>query len=275
MCSSDLLVETVDEARRAVETFEWPVVLKPQTSRRFDQAGVEAFTVTYAEDMSRLVERMSQFEGRCPVLLQEYFQGEGHGVELLMRDGTPLAAFQHRRLREVPVSGGASAFRESVPLDPTLYDYAVRLLKALRWTGLAMVEFKVGKNGARLMEINGRVWGSLPLAVHSGMDFPARLARMYLCDEPAGEGGVDTRYVIGRRSRNLELDVVWIATVLRGKQRYSFAKTPPRIAGIAALLGMLNPSYRFDILSLDDPRPGLAEIPRIIRKLRRKLREAA
>lgn len=269
------LVETVEEARRAAEAFDWPIVLKPQNSRLYDeQAGVEAFTVTYAEDMNRLVERMSGFEGRCPVLLQEYFRGEGHGVELLMASGRPLAAFQHRRLREVPVSGGASAFRESVALDPTLYDYAVRLLAALNWTGLAMVEFKVGPNGARLMEINGRVWGSLPLAVHSGMDFPARLARLYLRGE-GDNGQVDTRYVVGRRSRNLELDMVWIATVLRGKQRYGFSNLPPRSAGIAALFGLLNPGYRFDILSLDDPRPGLAEIPRIIRKLRRKLREAA
>src|SRR5690606_41461287 len=98
---------------------------------------------------------------------------------------------------------------------------------------------------------------------------------MSVVDKPAVDGSVDPHNVIVRLSRNLELDVVWIATVLRGKHRYSFAKTPPRIAGIAALLGMLNPSYRFDILSLDDPRPGLAEIPRIIRKLRRKLREAA
>ena len=41
---------------------------------------------------------------------------------------------QHRRLREIPIHGGASALRESVPLDPLLYDYAVKLLEALDWT---------------------------------------------------------------------------------------------------------------------------------------------
>src|SRR5690606_10963377 len=137
------------------------------------------------------------------------------------------------------VSGGASAFRESVPLDPTLYDYAVRLMSALKWTGLAMVEFKVGKKGARLMEINERVWGSLPLAVHSGMDFPARLASLYLNGHGASPPAPDTAYTIGLRSRNLELDVVWIATVLRGKRRYPFLKFPPRTAALTALLGML------------------------------------
>ena len=72
---------------------------------------------------------LARFEGRCAVLLQEYYRGSGQGVELLMHAGRPLAAFQHRRLREVPVNGGASAFRESVPLDGELYRHSVRLLR--------------------------------------------------------------------------------------------------------------------------------------------------
>ncbi len=55
--------------------------------------------------------------GGCRVLLQEYGAGEAHGVELLLSRGRPLAAFQHRRLHEVPITGGASSLRESVPLS--------------------------------------------------------------------------------------------------------------------------------------------------------------
>jgi len=184
-----------------------------------------------------------------------------------------LAAFQHKRLREVPVNGGASAFRESVPLDTELYRHSVRMLEALNWTGLAMVEFKVGAEGPKLMEINGRVWGSLPLAVRSGMDFPARLAELYLYGPPA-EPATESRYRVGVRARNLELDMVWIASVLRGKRRYPFLAMPSRREGMAALLGLLNPAYKFDILSLDDPRPGLAEIIKIVGKFGGKLKEA-
>ncbi len=48
-----------------------------------------------------------------------------------------------------------------------------------------MVEFKVDdRDGrARLLEINGRFWGSLPLAVHAGADFPAAYYRL-ACGEP-------------------------------------------------------------------------------------------
>jgi predicted ATP-grasp superfamily ATP-dependent carboligase len=268
------LVDTAAQALERGPALGWPIVLKPQKSRLYrEQAAIEAFTVCYAENPQRLAEQMARFEGRCAVLLQEYYCGSGQGVELLMHAGRPLAAFQHRRLREVPVNGGASAFRESVPLDPELYRHSVRLLEALGWTGLAMVEFKVGAQGPKLMEINGRVWGSLPLAVRSGMDFPARLAELYLYGPPA-ELPTASRYRVGVRARNLELDMVWIASVLRGKRRYPFLAMPDRREGLAALLGLLNPAYKFDILSLEDPRPGLAEIVKIVGKFGGKLKEA-
>jgi predicted ATP-grasp superfamily ATP-dependent carboligase len=268
------LVNTVQEARDHAPRLGWPVVLKPQASRIFrNKSGIEAFTVVYAEDLAQLEQQMSRFEGRCPVLLQRYYPGTGMGVELLLHKGRPLAAFQHKRLREIPITGGASAFREGVTLDPTLYEYSVRLLKALNWTGLAMVEFKVGSEGPQLMEINGRVWGSLPLAVRSGMDFPARLVEMYLYGPPANGVPPDSTYSRGLRVRNLELEMLWIASVLRGKRRYPFLEIPKRSSGAKALLELFHPAYKFDILSFDDPRPGLAEVPKIVKKLSKKLKE--
>jgi predicted ATP-grasp superfamily ATP-dependent carboligase len=270
------LAHTVREALEQAPELGWPLVLKPQASRLYrKQSAIESFTVGYAQNPDQLAQKMRGFEGRCPVLLQELYGGTGYGVELLTHRGRPLAVFQHKRLREIPITGGASAFRESVPVDPLLYDYAVRLLRELDWTGLAMVEFKVGVDGPKLMEINGRVWGSLPLAVRSGMDFPARLADLYLSGPPPdAEAPVDSSYGVGVRARNLGLELTWIASVLFGKRRYPFLPAPYRYQGIVALLDLLNPSLKFDILSLDDPRPGLAEISTLVGMFRRKLSRA-
>jgi predicted ATP-grasp superfamily ATP-dependent carboligase len=266
------LVATVGEALEAAPALGWPVVLKPQTSSvyRAGQA-VHAFKVAYAEGPEGLEAQMRRFEGRCSVLLQEYCRGEGHGVELLAYRGRPLAAFQHRRIREVPITGGASSFRESVPLDPRLYDHSVRLLGALDWTGLAMVEFKIGRDGPMLMEVNGRVWGSLPLAIKSGMDFAARAADLYLSGPPDADGPPDTSYALGVRSRNLDLEVLWIASVLRAKRRYPFLPVPSRREALGVALRLVHPGDGFDILSREDPRPGLAELAGIAVKLRRKM----
>ncbi len=269
------LVETTKEALAEAPSLGWPVVLKPMASRKFyEQKMSEGFTVSYAADHRQLAQQMSKYEGRCPVLLQEYYPGEGCGVELLLYEGRPLAAFQHRRLHEIPVNGGASAYRQSSRLDPLLFDYAVRMMAALSYTGLAMVEFKMGRDGPRLMEINGRVWGSLPLAVLSGMDFPGLLADLYFdglkdtCKDPI------TTYRVGLRARNFELDMLWILSVIRGKKRYAFLPMPGRVEGLKALLGLFNPANRFDIISLQDPLPGLYEIAKVLRKIGTKMREA-
>jgi len=251
-------------------SFGWPVVVKPEVSRLYRDGSTEAFTVGYANSPAELVEQMEGFGGRCTVLIQEYCPGEGHGVELLMDRGRLLAAFQHRRLHEVPVTGGASSLRESVALDPVLLDHSVRLLAALQWTGLAMVEFKVAAAGPQLMEVNGRVWGSLPLAVRSGMDFPARLADLYLNPSPADLTPPATAYVIGTRSRNLELEVVWIASAISGRQRHPFLPGPSRRQGLVAALRLANPADGYDVLSLRDPRPGATEFRKIVRKIRVK-----
>ncbi len=267
------VVSSVDAARDAARSLGWPVVLKPRaSSSRPGTDVVEHHEVTYAEDAASLDAEVARAEGRYDILLQEYYRGEGHGVELLLHRGRPLAAFQHRRLHEVPITGGASSFRESVGLDPTLYAYSTRLLAALEWTGLAMVEFKVGKDGPKLMEINGRVWGSLPLAVKSGVDFPARMAELYLAGPPKNGGAPATAYRLGVRSRNLDLEVVWIASTLRGRQGRRLVFVPRRREGVEAAIRLLNPKDGFDILSREDPRPGMAELAGIAAKLRRKAR---
>lgn len=261
-------VGSADEALEAAGQLGWPVVIKPQSSRVAREDGtIDAFTVSYAADPASLRERMAALEGRTRVLLQRWRPGEGHGVELLADRGRALAAFQHRRIREVPVTGGASALRESVALDPVLLDHARRLLEALEWTGLAMVEFRVTPDGPELMEINGRIWGSLPLAVRAGMDFPGRLADLLLDGPPPADVPLATDYRVGVRARNLRLDLAWIGNVALGRRRYPELPWPSRGAAVGALASLADPRIADDLFERDDPGPGAAQLAAIARGL--------
>jgi predicted ATP-grasp superfamily ATP-dependent carboligase len=265
------LARDADEALAQTSDFRWPIVLKPRASRAVRPGGtVDAFGVTYAADRHELAERMQEFEGRSAVLLQEYCVGEGHGIGLLTDSGRPLAAFQHRRLREVPFTGGPSSLRESVALDKRLLDYSLRLLGALEWTGPAMVEFKVERDQAQLMEINGRLWGSLALAVKSGVDFPGKLVDLYL-----GRGerlsAPTLKYAVGVRSRDIGLELTWIGSVLGRSRPYPFLPSPRRREAVRAALRLLDPRDGFDVMSVRDPLPGLAEVMTIVRKVSRRI----
>jgi predicted ATP-grasp superfamily ATP-dependent carboligase len=253
------LVSTADEAAEA-ELGEGPVVLKPRRSRVMSEAGIDQLEVSYARDRGDLRRAMGELEGRCDVLLQEYVAGTGVGVEVLAHEGRVLAAFAHRRLRELPPQGGRSAFRESIDLAPSIFEPSQRLIGDLGFTGLAMVEWKAGSGAPALMEVNGRVWGSLPLAVAAGMDFPARLASLYLDGPPKVGTPCDTDYVRGVRGRNLLLDLKWMVSVLLGRRRIDFLPGPRKLDVLAAAASLFDPRIHDDVQSLRDPLPGLTEI---------------
>lgn len=259
-------VRGLDEAVTVAADLGYPLVVKPAASRTVLADGtIASHAVAYAATADEL-RRLPALAGSDEVLLQRWLVGEGIGVDLLMHAGRPVAALQHRRLREVPPTGGASSLRESVEIDPVLYEHAVRLLCELSWTGLAMVEFRRGLDGVGyLMEVNGRVWGSLPLAVRAGMDFPALLADVLFDGAGAAGRPVTTRYRRGVRARNLRLDVAWIKAVATGRHRGRSPACPPRRAALGALASLADPRIADDLLTWSDPGPGLAQVATIAR----------
>lgn len=111
----------------------------------------------------------------CWPIVQEYCAGRGLGQFFFMRRGEVLRRFQHVRIAEWPPEGGFSSVCDAVPLDEhvDLQHKSAELLRSIGWHGVAMVEYRhdpaTGK--AKLMEINGRFWGSFPLAYHCGAAF--------------------------------------------------------------------------------------------------------
>lgn len=119
----------------------------------------------------------SHWENYGNLILQERIPQEGYAIGtsfLLDRNSQLIAKFSHKRLQQYPNSGGPSTDRISIKCKD-LEEKALNLLEALGWQGVAMVEWKIDpKTGlAKLLEINPRFWGSLELAIRSGIDFPA------------------------------------------------------------------------------------------------------
>jgi predicted ATP-grasp superfamily ATP-dependent carboligase len=174
-------------------------------------------------------------------------------------------ALTHRRLREKPPSGGVSVLRESIAVPPALAAAADRLLAALAWHGVCMMEFKLdARDGVpRLMEINPRFWGSLALAIDAGVDFPWLLYALAAGAPPAPV----TSYRLGVRSRWELGDLDHLLIRLRARDRRDLPAGAP--SRVRTLLAFLNPlAGRPEVFWPSDPGPAWHELARYVRNLR-------
>jgi predicted ATP-grasp superfamily ATP-dependent carboligase/protein-tyrosine-phosphatase len=272
----------IDEAINHVDT--WPVIVKPRRSL-LKQEGVWRKTAVLAardaDDLRRLYHEAWYLQQ--PSMIQHYVAGHGEGVFGLFKGGDPVRLFAHRRLRERPPSGGVSVLREAIALPDQATDFAVRIMREARWDGVAMVEFKVDQQSRvpYLMEVNGRFWGSLQLAIDAGVDYPMLLYRLATGkNEPEEEPG---SYRVGTRSQWWLGDFDHLLSRLRNSSGEASLPegTPSRLAAFLTLINPFDRRTRNEMLRVSDPSPGLLELGTyslsalraIMRKLDRKLRK--
>jgi predicted ATP-grasp superfamily ATP-dependent carboligase len=180
----------------------FPAVIKPHRSVVTVDGKRRSVGVSFVRDAAECRQALALLPSAAfPALLQRRIAGVGEGLFALRWEGRTVAWFAHRRLREKPPAGGVSVYRESIALDPRLVSAGERLLDALNWNGVAMIECKRSRDTGRhvIMEINGRFWGSVQLAIDAGIDFPVLLVRCALGGAPAESIG--TAYRVGVRSR--------------------------------------------------------------------------
>lgn len=248
-------VASAEDVERLAETISFPVVLKPPHSYDDPQFHHLNFTYRIIRDKGPFLEFLRPYaDAPFYPLIQQYCPGHGVGIETLIYQGDSLAVFQHRRIREFPLTGGPSVYRRSEPAEPRLADWSLQLLKAMEWDGVAMVEFRYDpKTGdAVLMEVNGRFWGALPLAVHAGVNFPYLL---YLAQGLGTPRKVD-RYRESLYCRQLTADTKWLLAVLRNRPGQ------PAPCGKLSALGQyfwaFARSRHFDVEWPDDMGPAWA-----------------
>ncbi len=160
-----------------------------------------------------------------PVLEQQYIAGKGIGIELLFNRGEKVWHFAHERLHEYPLTGGASTYRRSIAAPAEMLAASELLLTELAWHGVAMVEFKLPRNGDfALVEINPRLWGSLALAIDAGVNFPVGLLQL------ARDGSLAPQhhYRLGYYTRDLPRDLVWMTENVRADHRNALLLTRHR-----------------------------------------------
>jgi hypothetical protein len=213
----------------------------------------------------RTLYRDHEYLAAHPSLIQQRITGAGIGVFVLFDRGQLVADFAHRRLREKPPSGGVSVLCESEPVADSLRDHAIRMLGPLRWHGVAMLEYKQDLRTGEcfLIEVNGRFWGSLQLAVDAGMDFPALSCELALGHRPQ----VPQPYKLGVRSRWLLGDLDHLLLRLFSTDRSLPASVPSKLRTLLDFITYTNRGSRDGIGPDADFGPFVHELREYTRGL--------
>ncbi len=241
--------ELVDSERSVDRPASYPVVLKPLRSKVVVDGQLRIFKaemVRNEKDYKATVERLLRY---TPLVRQEFVYGRGVGAEFLFDHGRKIWHFAHERVHELPLWGGASTYRQSIIAPPALLADAEKMLAALSWHGVAMVEFRMDAIGRHwFMEINPRLWGSLALAIDAGVDFPLGLWQLACGTPPAAQ----PNYRKGYYTRDLEMDLRWFKDNLRASSKDKLLLTKNRVLSILGLLRPLLGTESWDYFDLHD-----------------------
>ncbi len=250
------------ELCRNLGTMAWPVLIKwdnhPSGGKYVKGGASVAMDASHAMDILAELEPSS-----CGVIAQKIVPGHGVGAFFLRHRGKIMLRFAHRRLHEVPWPGGVSSLCESSD-DQEVLEAGERLLEAIDYEGVAMVEFRKqpGKPPV-FLEINGRLWGSLGLALAAGADFPRAMVECHLNSATEVKQPVLSRRLLWH-DPGLQMDYL--------RSLWTRAPGPvdgpvPRWTGTLRVVGcFLDPRVRSDWWEWGQPFAGLKRYARLWRR---------
>jgi predicted ATP-grasp superfamily ATP-dependent carboligase len=165
---------TVEPTPQVMASWRGPVVVKPTlTFTGQDSGRLDTSVLDDPAGVPACVEEIRRAGGRP--ILQEVVNGDLCAMTVLSdQDSRIVASTQQRAELTWPPRVGVSARAVTVPLDETLSAQVAALVRRLKWFGLAQLQFLVdGEGNFKLLDFNGRFYGSLALAVSAGVNFPA------------------------------------------------------------------------------------------------------
>jgi len=243
-----------------------PVVLKSAlaVTERCGRLVHSAGRVCGSED--ELAAAVVELSGSEPLLVQPFIAGVGEGLFGLCGPAGPFALSAHRRLRMMNPQGSGSSACVSIPVDPELAAAAGRMLTAVGWRGLFMLEFLRDSDGtAWFMELNGRTWGSTALARRLGLEYPAWTLRQLRNPEVISVSAPRE----GQVCRHLGRELVHLLMVLRGPRSVALAEWPSRTQALREVLRLRRADHWYNWRAGDSMLFVADTVSTVLRAIRR------
>ena len=149
------------------------------------RASVRHLLVQRLDDRTAVDRRVAEIEAAGgSALLQEPLSGRQIALSIVADRGGDLVAVSAQTTLGFSLRG-PSTRAVTIDPDPALVELVGDLVRDLRWFGLANLQFFEPEGGRpHLIDWNGRLYGSLALAVGAGVELPAIWARCAVGEPP-------------------------------------------------------------------------------------------
>jgi len=124
-----------------------------------------------ARELRAGLAEMGQFK---PLLLMEYLDGYEYSADCVADDGVLICAVPRKK----PHVGGQG---QLIDLRDDILQACTQLTRSYRLNGIFNIQFREGKNGLALLEINPRMSGGIGMACAAGPNLPYIALRGFDC----------------------------------------------------------------------------------------------
>jgi predicted ATP-grasp superfamily ATP-dependent carboligase len=240
---------------------EFPVVLKPATKPRLNLPRTKAWLARDANELISRYDEAAQVVEPGALIIQEFIPGAGgqFSVAALCQNGQPLVIAVAERVRQYPMDFGRSSTYVETIENSEIETLSRRIFAELQLDGLAEIEFKRDPRDGlcKLLDINIRLWGWHTIGSDAGIDFT------YFAWQLAnGRPPPPLRARPGLRWLRLTTDLPVACSEMRHGRM-----------SISRYLRKLLLPHACAVAALDDPFPGILEVPVFALSSLRSLRQ--
>lgn len=245
------------------DDIKYPIVIKERYSNKYEN---EEFQVSAAPRYIINNEYYIKYYNSITrdnnnYIIQEVIEGDSIGIFGIALEGETFALFSHKRIRDVNPVGSGSSLRESREMLPEEIKYVKGIIKNLNWSGPIMFEFKKRNESLILIEINGRMWGSLQLAIDSGVDFPKIWIKILLGEYIDELKPVYNKVIL----RNIFGDMKRLLYIIKGKPKYYYKEFPSIINGFIEFFGKQPNGTKYEVIRYNDMKPIIGAIINLLK----------
>ncbi|MGE6897042.1 carbamoyl-phosphate synthase [Priestia flexa] len=173
-CPKTFIIKNEDDMKTAIETLEFPCILKPVLGHEFRKIiNKKAILIQTAEQLQA---EYPTYQQAGDLIVQEIIPGDNscfYKVATFFDENMNLLAqFSLQKNHQFPAQFGTGAHIVSKTV-PELFDICLPFFKAIHLKGVAMAEFKKDpRDGVyKFIEINPRFWLTHSLTGAAGIDF--------------------------------------------------------------------------------------------------------